>query len=109
MRTKAIVFPAQNQAEFGTISLPEPGPADCLVDVLMSGVSVGTEVWALTGQRPAGDTTFPCVPGYQAVGTVRESGPESDLKAGERIFFTKSRLTPPHSDGNWMGSHIRTA
>jgi len=109
MHTEAIVFPALNRAEVAEIPLPEPGPRDCVVDVTMSGVSVGTEVWALTGQRPAGDTTFPCVPGYQAVGEVRECGPDSLLRAGERIFFTKSQLAPPYSTGNWMGSHVRTA
>lgn len=109
MRTDAIVFSARNRAELTTIPLPEPAATDCLVDVTMSGVSVGTEVWALTGQRPAGDTTFPCVPGYQAVGKVREAGPDSALKPGETIFFTKSRLEPPYSQGNWMGSHVRHA
>ena len=109
MRTEAIVFPAVNRAELTVIDLPELKPSDCLVDVLLSGVSVGTEVWALTGQRPEGDTSFPCVPGYQAVGVVREAGTESRLTPGERIFFTKCRLPVPYSQGNWMGSHVRTA
>ncbi len=109
MRTDAITFPSLNQVELVSIELPDVKPTDCVVDVQLSGVSVGTEIWALTGQRPPGDTTFPCVPGYQAVGVVREAGPESALHAGERIFFTKSRLALPYSQGNWMGSHVRTA
>jgi 3-hydroxyethyl bacteriochlorophyllide a dehydrogenase len=109
MLTDAIVFPEVNRAVLAAVPLPERGPSDCLVDVELSGVSVGTEVWALTGLRPPGDTTFPCVPGYQAVGVVREAGPEASLRPGERIFFTKSRLSPPYSVGNWMGSHVRTA
>lgn len=109
MQTEAIVFPERNRAVLTTIDLPEPKSADAIVEVLLSGVSVGTEVWALTGQRPPGDTTFPCVPGYQAVGEVRAAGAESVLKPGERIFFTKSRLTEPYSRGNWMGSHVRYA
>jgi len=109
MRTEAIVFTEVNRAELTEINLPEPAPSDCVVEVILSGVSVGTEVWALTGQRPYGDTTFPCVPGYQAVGIVRESGAESSLVPGERVFFTKTKLSPPYSQGNWMGSHVRMA
>ena len=89
--------------------MAELRPSDVLVEVEMSGVSVGTEVWALTGQRPPGDTQFPCVPGYQAVGEVRLAGQDSVLKPGDRIFFTKSRLASPYSDGNWMGSHVAYA
>jgi 3-hydroxyethyl bacteriochlorophyllide a dehydrogenase len=109
MQTKAIVFPELNRAVLEAIELPPLNPTDAYVQVEMSGVSVGTEVWALTGQRPPGDTTFPCVPGYQAVGVVLEIGPESALKTGERIFFTKTRLNEPYSKGNWMGSHVRIA
>src|SRR5258708_1586040 len=109
MRTDAITFPAVDRAELREIELPEPTPTDCIVDVLMCGVSVGTEVWALSGERPPGDTSFPCVPGYQAVGVVRQAGSAAALQPGERIFFTKSRLVPPYSQGNWMGSHVRTA
>lgn len=109
MQTQAIVFPEQNRAVLDTIELPAPNPTDAIVEVAMSGVSVGTEVWGLTGQRPHGDTSFPCVPGYQAVGVVREAGPEAALKPGERIFFTFTRLVEPYSRGNWMGSHVATA
>lgn len=109
MQTDAIVFTELNKAVLMKIDMPELRPEDAIVEVEMSGVSVGTEVWALTGQRPPGDTTFPCVPGYQAVGVVRATGPECVLKPGERIFFTKTRLAPPQSQGNWMGSHVRYA
>jgi 3-hydroxyethyl bacteriochlorophyllide a dehydrogenase len=109
MQTQGIVFTSINEASLQTVGLPDMRPSDALVEVELSGVSVGTELWALTGQRPAGDTTFPCIPGYQAVGQVRVSGPESALQPGERIFFTKSRLVEPFSTGNWMGSHLRFA
>ncbi|HZP85030.1 MAG TPA: zinc-binding alcohol dehydrogenase [Chthonomonadaceae bacterium] len=109
MQTHAIVFPAVNVAALETIALPPMEPADALVDVELSGVSVGTEVWALTGKRPPGDTTFPCVPGYQAVGVVRQAGSGSAVRPGERLFFTQARLPAPYSQGNWMGSHLETA
>lgn len=109
MQTQAIVFPYVNEVRLETVDLPALMPADTLVDVEMSGVSVGTEVWALTGQRPPGDTTFPCVPGYQAVGVVREAGPEAAVRPGERIFFIRARLAAPHGHGNWMGTHLQTA
>ncbi len=109
MQTQAIVFPEVNRAALETITLPPRQPSDVLVEVELSGVSVGTEVWALTGQRPPGDTTFPCVPGYQAVGVVREAGPDAAVRPGERVFFTKSRLAEPHARGNWMGSHVGLA
>ena len=109
MQTPAIVFPEINKAVLETIDLPPMRPTDALVDVELSGVSVGTELWALTGQRPPGDTTFPCVPGYQAVGVVREAGPEAALKPGERCLLRCARLPEPYSKENWMGSHVGTA
>ncbi|HZT43138.1 MAG TPA: zinc-binding dehydrogenase [Chthonomonadaceae bacterium] len=109
METEAIIFRGIKVVELETIELPARQPADALVDVELSGVSVGTEVWALTGQRPPGDTSFPCVPGYQAVGIVREAGPEASVRPGERIFFIQARLPDPYCQGNWMGTHLRTA
>ena len=109
MKTDAIVFNGVNEASYEKIEMAPVTATDAIVEVEFSGVSVGTEVWALTGQRPPGDTGFPCVPGYQAVGVVKAAGQESALTPGERIFFTKSKLVAPHSVGNWMGSHVRYA
>jgi len=104
----AIVFPAANAVEVQTYELPDLRPGELRVRTLHSGVSQGTEVWALTGRR--GELTFPTVPGYQAVGIVEEVGPEAKggLAVGQDVWFKSGRL-PDHLPPTWMGAHVSRA
>lgn len=106
-KAQGIVFSAPNQVEIQSYDLPELLPGEVLVRTEYSGVSQGTEVWALMGKRP--ELTFPTIPGYQSVGVIEELGPEiKGYQKGQRIVFTSSRL-PSSFPPTWMGCHTSYA
>lgn len=110
MRTQAIVFPAPGSAELAEIALPDPRPVDVVVEVQVSGVSVGTERWAYLGKRA--ELAFPNVPGYLGIGTVIEVGSEAAARGwriGAGINFARSRMAGPHGANSWMGAHLARA
>lgn len=49
--SSAIVFCAPGVVELGTFVPPDPGARDLAIDVEYSGVSQGTALWALAGER----------------------------------------------------------
>lgn len=107
MQTQAIVFPATNQVEVRSYALPALSPDELLVKTEYSGVSQGTELLALTGQRR--ELAFPTVPGYQSVGVIEQVGSEvTEFRAGERVWFSSSRL-PCELPPTWMGAHVSHA
>lgn len=110
MRTRAIVFTAPGTIAVEELTLPDPRPTDVVVRMAVSGVSVGTERWALLGKRP--EMAFPHVPGYMGIGTVVEAGAQAAArgwKAGMGINFAASRLPEPHCRHSWMGTHLADA
>ncbi|MCK6490942.1 MAG: zinc-binding dehydrogenase [Planctomycetes bacterium] len=110
MRTTAVVFAAVNQATVAEIELPDPQPTDVVVETQVSGVSVGTERWALIGKRP--EMSYPHVPGYMGIGIVRAVGAAAAArgwKPGMGINFNHSRLPKPHAANSWMGAHLAEA
>jgi 2-desacetyl-2-hydroxyethyl bacteriochlorophyllide A dehydrogenase len=103
----AIVFPAVNEVELVRHEVCDLQPDEILVATEYSGISQGTEIWALQGRRP--ELTYPTVPGYQAVGKIVRLGSEvSDLAIGERVLFTSSRL-PDSYPKTWMAAHVSHA
>ena len=72
MKSTAIVFEGVRQVGLGEIDLPPAAEQDLVVETLVSGISVGTERWALIGSR--GEMKFPHVPGYLSVGRVVQAG-----------------------------------
>jgi len=98
MKTPAVVFAGPGQVEIREMEVPEPGPGQVGVRTIYSGVSQGTERWALTGRydRFASDpaAAYPCTPGYQAAGIVDVVGSGvTDLQAGDRVFLPGTRFT----------------
>ena len=64
---------------------PEPGPDQVLVDVAITAVSPGTELFAYR----AGPTSMMTAPGYLASGTVRTRGTGvAGIEVGERVVFS---------------------
>jgi 3-hydroxyethyl bacteriochlorophyllide a dehydrogenase len=87
MQTEAVVFEAPGRVALDRLDLTPPGPADCVVETLWSGISTGTEKLFYTGKMPPfPGMGYPLVPGYEAVGEVVEAGPESGRRVGERVF-----------------------
>lgn len=100
----AIVFAAPNTVELRDYTPPSLRENELLIRTEYSGVSQGTELWALTGKRR--ELAFPTVPGYQGVGLVERVGPGvTGFAKGQRVLYHTSRL-PEHFTETWMGGHV---
>ncbi|MCE0498094.1 MAG: zinc-binding alcohol dehydrogenase [Methylacidiphilales bacterium] len=110
MKTQALVFPEPGKVELREIDLPTPTPRDIVIDVVASGVSVGTERWTYLGKRA--EIAFPNVPGYMGIGRIIEAGPEAisrGYKVGDMVNFIRSRLAGELEGKSWMSSHLARA
>src|SRR6266540_2351333 len=112
MKTQAVVFPEPKRVELWEMELPDPGPDEVLVRTVYSGVSQGTERWALIaryddyGDDPS--AAYPCSPGYQAAGVVDAVGASvTDLEPGDHVFAPGTRFLDPghHYRGPCNASH----
>ena len=101
MHAQAVVFTAPGVVEFKSVSCPEPGPKDVVIDVTHSWISNGTEGSFLRGERLAGDTArkpgdpepFPLIAGYQKVGWVTAVGADvTDFAVGDFVFAIMSTV-----------------
>ncbi|MHB1295887.1 MAG: zinc-dependent alcohol dehydrogenase [Anaerolineae bacterium] len=89
--TPAVVFPAAEQIEIREVTLPSVGPHDVLVRSHVTAVSIGTELMVLRGSFP--NQEYPCVVGYQQVGTVEACGDEvSALAVGDRVVTSGAHI-----------------
>ena len=74
-----------------SVGLIDPAAGDCVVEVLWSGISTGTERLLWDGRMPAfPGLAYPLVPGYESVGRVVEAGPEAALSTGDLVFVPGS-------------------
>ncbi len=107
MKAQAIVFPTVNEVEVQSYEVPALGEGELRIRTEHSGVSQGTEIWALIGQRP--EIKFPTVPGYQSVGVIEEIGAgATGYEIGQRVMFATSRLADEFPK-TWMGAHVGQA
>jgi 2-desacetyl-2-hydroxyethyl bacteriochlorophyllide A dehydrogenase len=112
MKTHAVVFAEPKRVEVREMEVPDPGPDEVAIRTAYSGVSQGTERWALTGRYGHYDVDFsayyPCSPGYQAAGIVEGLGSEvTGLEIGDHVFTAGTRfLAPEHKyPGPCQASH----
>ena len=85
--SEAIVFSRPGRLDRRRARLRAPRADEVLVDVEGSGISTGTERLLWRGTMPTfPGLGYPLVPGYEAVGTVREAGRESPVAVGARVF-----------------------
>ena len=100
MKAPAVVFVEPKRMEIRDMELPEPGPAQIGIKTVFSGVSQGTERWALTGRYNHFDENpsayYPNSPGYQAAGIVDVVGAEvDDLAVGDHVFTMGTNFVDP--------------
>lgn len=100
MKAPAVVFVEPRRMEIREMELPEPGPTQIGIKTVFSGVSQGTERWALTGRYNHWDedvpANYPCSPGYQAAGIVDVVGAEVDRFAvGDHAFTMGTHFEDP--------------
>jgi 2-desacetyl-2-hydroxyethyl bacteriochlorophyllide A dehydrogenase len=74
------------------------GPDQVGIRTAFSGVSQGTERWALTGRYGHFDRDYsayyPCSPGYQAAGVVDEVGDAvPDIEVGDHVIAPSTQFT----------------
>jgi NADPH:quinone reductase len=70
--------------EFVDLPMPEPAPAEAVVEIEASGVNF-VDVYLREGRYPA---RLPFIDGQEAAGIVREVGSEvRDFKAGDRVAY----------------------
>lgn len=87
----AVVFEKPGHMALRAVGLVEPADSDCVVDVLWSGISTGTERLLWDGRMPAfPGLAYPLVPGYESVGRVTEAGSDSGRQVGELVFVPGS-------------------
>jgi 2-desacetyl-2-hydroxyethyl bacteriochlorophyllide A dehydrogenase len=100
MKAPAVVFPGPNHVEIREMEVPDPGPGQVGIRTVWSGVSQGTERWALTGRYGHWDrdyaASYPCSPGYQAAGIVDAVGADvADLEVGDHVFTMGTHFVDP--------------
>jgi len=103
MKVKAIVFPEPNKFEIRELELRDIEEDEILVKSLYSGISIGTERWALTNK--GGYWKYPIVPGYQNAGIVEKIGKKvTNFKEGDIVFTSYSEI--PEGYFSYSGSHM---
>jgi 2-desacetyl-2-hydroxyethyl bacteriochlorophyllide A dehydrogenase len=100
VKTHAVVFPEPKRVEVREMEVPDPGPDEVGIRTAFSGISQGTERWALTGRYGHYDVDYsayyPCSPGYQAAGVVEAVGAAvDDLAVGDHVFTMGTHFTDP--------------
>jgi len=101
MSRRALLFVAPEEVEVCTEEIPEPGPAQVLVETLISAISAGSELLVYRGQAPehmavdpaipslSGSTfSFPLKYGYSAVGRVSKLGTAVERNWLDRLVFS---------------------
>ncbi len=92
MHTTAVVMEKPEQLTLSRLALAAPGDDDVVVDVDWSAISTGTERLLWTGRMPPfPGMGYPLVPGYEAVGRIRQAGPASGRTEGEQVFVPGAR------------------
>lgn len=110
--TSAVVFTAPGEVRLQPIVMPPPRHEEVQIRTEWSVVSAGTEGWALQDRFTWAATTFPCVPGYQRVGTIVEIGPGIEgFQVGERVMAMRGVWDAADCEGisAFWGSHIGLA
>ena len=110
MKARAIIFEDIGRVALRDVELPAPTPKDVVADMLVSGVSVGTERWALLGKRP--DMKFPHIPGYMGIARITQVGSEARSRGyeiGQLINLGSARVPEPYCGNSWMASHLSHA
>ncbi len=106
--TDAVVFPRAGAVVLQKVTMPPPGPGQVRVRTVYSTVSAGTEGWVWRNEFTWSPTRFPCVPGYQRVGTISALGADvQGWMIGDQVLATTGQWEGPVAP--FWGSHIAEA
>ena len=94
----AVAEGGAREFEVRELTLREPGPRDVVVELAASAFCYSDWI-ALRGDMAlAANGTLPAVLGHSAVGTIVETGTESNLRSGSRVVIT---ATPECGECYW--------
>jgi 3-hydroxyethyl bacteriochlorophyllide a dehydrogenase len=87
MHSTAVVFDRPRQLALKPLVMRERDAATCIVDVMWSGISTGTERLLWDGSMPEfPGMGYPLVPGYESVGRIAKGGAAGVFNEGEMVF-----------------------
>jgi bacteriochlorophyllide a dehydrogenase len=87
MKTLAVVLQSPEHIGLQSIDLPALAQDQVMVEITHTGISTGTEKLLYSGEMPSfPGMGYPLVPGYEAVGVVRQTGSASSLEIGQSVF-----------------------
>ena len=88
MKASAVVFAEPGKLEWREVTLRDLAPDEVLVATAFSSISSGTERLLFTGKLPGmPHLQYPFVPGYEAAGTVLQTGSDVDsVRVGDEVF-----------------------
>jgi bacteriochlorophyllide a dehydrogenase len=92
--TIAVVLERPEHLVLAPLEIDAPGTTDVVIDTEWTAISTGTERLLYEGRMPQfPGMGYPLVPGYEAVGRVREIGPgvEGAPIVGQRVFVGGAR------------------
>lgn len=100
LTSEAVVFEKPGELSHRSVVLKDPLSTELVVDVLVTGISTGTEKMLWQGTMPAfPGLAYPLVPGYEAVGVVREAGSDCVIAPGTRVFVPGASCYPEGLQG----------
>ena len=79
-KVKAVYLEAPNQLSVIDRPVPEPGPGEARLRVLMAGICA-SDVSVIKGLNPVG--RFPLTPGHECIGVVEAAGPDTGVAVGD--------------------------
>ncbi|GCE11301.1 zinc-dependent alcohol dehydrogenase [Tengunoibacter tsumagoiensis] len=106
MQAQAILFRRPDEVALDSVTIPEPGPGEVLVEIQYSCISPGTELRCLSGKQNGLDD-WPFIPGYAASGLISTVGPETSLAVGTPVFCGGTEQVSGAARG-W-GGHVSHA
>jgi bacteriochlorophyllide a dehydrogenase len=87
MHSTAVVFDRPRQLALKPLAMRERDATTCIVDVMWSGISTGTERLLWDGSMPEfPGMGYPLVPGYESVGRIAKGGAAGLFNEGEMVF-----------------------
>jgi len=90
VQAQALLCDEQQHFSLEPVVLPDPGPAQVLIETHFSGVSIGTEFALIRNKICWGP--YPLCTGYQAVGRVAAVGEEvTGFQVGDTVYYRDNR------------------
>jgi bacteriochlorophyllide a dehydrogenase len=87
MHSHAVVFDRPRQMALKPLVMRERDEDTCIVDVLWSGISTGTERLLWDGSMPEfPGMGYPLVPGYESIGRIAKGGAAGKFQVGDLVF-----------------------